>query len=549
MLNAILIVATATAGIVDIEIGAPTGWSKTREGDTVVYTPGDLQSGETYRVTVYPARPIEGKAVADWLVDFAKADSSGSAPKVEKNTAETVVVSRAFNGPDGSTQAYLYTASGTGDPVRVVRVTMSLTTKVFPRYKEATNLLVREAVGKSGGATASARTSPVKGGTGKMMIGGKLEPGMYVGKQYSGKELRTTMRVYIYPNGEYRVTDGNDKDFRYNTGTYQYDPKTGRLSIDRSFDLENSRIAMDTDFCFFARMKNGTPMIYAENDHGFSTYRTTLIYAGAPKRPSPNAEKVAKQRADAEAARYKFVTAPGKGVQPGQIAAIAHEYEVQMYSAGASGMGTNTTDEAYLLLKDGTVHKGLPVPPDMLDVALSRQKEPKTWGRWRQVGKGYQVSWAGGPYLKLNADSVIPARPGEQLAGRFGTGSSSASLAGSSYRLWGVTFTKSGRFKKDNRGGSGNSTFMQQGGAPSINSSYDDKGSVTSATGGDFTVMSKNKKNPDGDREGTYSISGYTMTLHYDNGTVARMPFFYTLPDKSAIWFEGNQLALGSGKD
>ncbi|MBC8137772.1 MAG: hypothetical protein H8F28_17975 [Fibrella sp.] len=547
----LIVAAIGVAGIIDTEVAAPAGWDRSQDGANVVYTPTDLQSGETYRVTVYPSRPTGGKPVSEWLLTVAKADGEGSVPKLEKNTPESVVVSRAFTGADGVLQAHLYTAGGGGGgSARVVRVTMSLATKVFPRYKEETNRIVREAV--TGGKTATASsssTATAKTGTGKATVGGKLEPGVYVGKQFREKELVRTMRVYLYPNGEYRVSDGNDKDFNYNTGTYQYDAKTGRLSIASKFELENSRIAMDTDFCFFARTKEGTPMIYAENDHGFSTYRTTLIYAGTTKRPSPNAEKVAKVRAEAEAKRYKFVTAPGKGVQPGQIAAIVHEYDVELYSMGASGMGTNVTDEAYLVLKDGTVHKGLPAPPDMLDVRESRQKEPKAWGRWRQSGGTYQVSFGGSPYKKLDAERVIPAKPGERLAGRFGTGSSSASLMGSSYSLWGVTFTRDGRFKKDNRGGSGNSIFMQQGGQPAINSTYDENGSVTSATGADFTVMSKNKKNPNGDREGTYSVEGYTMILRYDNGTVARMPFFYTMANKSTIWFEGNQLAFDDGKD
>lgn len=549
MYTMIIVAAVGITGIADTEITTPAGWNRTQEGDTVVYTPPDLHPGETYRVTVYPFHPTSGKTLSEWLLDFAKADGIGSTPKLEKTNSNLVVVSRSFTGTDGVLQAHLYTAGGSNGSARVVRVTMSLATKVFPRYKEATNRIVRDAiVSTPTGTVASSSTPSVKAGAGKTVIGGKLEPGLYVGKQFREKELVRTMRAYLYPNGEYRITDGNDKDFKYNTGTIKYDAKSGRLSIDSSFELENSPIHPETDFCFFARTKEGTPIIYAENDHGFSTYRTTLVYAGATKRPSPNAEKVAKQRAEAEAKRYKFVTAPGKGVQPGQIAAILHEYDVQLYSAGVSGMGTNTTDEAYLLLKDGTVHKGLPVPPDMLNVSLSRQKEPKTWGRWRQSGNKYQVSWAGGPYQKLDAERVIPARPGERLAGRFGTGSSSASIGGSSYRLWGVTFTKEGRFQKDNRGGSGNSTFMQQGGQAAINSTYDDNGSVTSATGGDFTVMGKNKRNPNGDREGTYSIEGYTMILRYDNGSVARMPFFYTMADKSAIWFEGNQLAFDDGK-
>ncbi|MBC7807256.1 MAG: hypothetical protein H7145_14035 [Akkermansiaceae bacterium] len=553
LLHTVLIAASGIVGIADTEIVAPPGWNKTQEGANAVFTPTDLQSGETYRVVIFPPRPTGGKPLPDWLTEFARADGAGSAPKLEKNNPDSVVVSRTSTGADGAVQARLYTAGGKNGNVHVVRLTMSLATKVFPRYKEATNRIIRDAVtGGQTSAVASSSTSP-KATPGETTIGGKLEPGLYVGKQYtvsgSERELRREMRLYIYPNGEYRVNDGNDKDFNYNTGTIRYDAKSGKLNIDSSFNLANSRTSPDQDFCIFGSRKDGTRVIYAEDYRGYGTVKTTLIYAGATKRPAPTAEKVAKASADAEAKRYKFVTAPGKGVQAGQIAAIIHEYDVELYSMGASGMGTNITDEAYLLLKDGTVHKGLPAPVDMLDVPTSRQKEPKKWGRWRQNGGKYQVSFGGGPYKKLDATRVIPAKPGERLAGRFGTGSSSASLMGSSYSLWGVTFTRDGRFKKDNRGGSGNSIFMQTGGQPAINSTYDDNGSVTSASGADFTVMSKNRKNPNGDREGTYSVEGYTMVLRYDNGSVARMPFFYTMANKSTIWFEGNQLAFDDGKD
>ncbi|MBC7807259.1 MAG: hypothetical protein H7145_14050, partial [Akkermansiaceae bacterium] len=299
---------------------------------------------------------------------------------------------------------------------------MSLGTQVYTRYKEATNRVVRETL-QSGQtiAVASSASTPKTAGTGKTVIGGKMEPGLYVGKQYtvsdSGRELRRGIRLYIYPNGEYRVNDGDDKALKYNTGTINYDPKSGKLVIDRSFYMTNVRTSPDKDFCIFGVRKDGTRTIYAENYRGYGTITTTLVYAGAVTRPSPTAEKVAKINAEAEAKRYKFVTAPGKGVQAGQIAAIIHEYDVELYSAGANGMGSRVTDVAYLLLKDGTVHKSLPVPPDTLDVTASRQKEPKTWGRWRCVGSGYQIALAGGAYRKLDAKPVTPARPGERLIG------------------------------------------------------------------------------------------------------------------------------------
>lgn len=407
------------------------------------------------------------------------------------------MVSRPFRGADGSQQAHLYTAGGSPSVVRVVRITFSISPPVFPRYKDAANRIVREALSQGIGGTTTTAKSMV---TGRAVLGGKIEPGLYVGKQYvvsgSKRELRGGIHLYIYPNGEYRVNDGDDKPFKYNTGTVKYDPKTGKLAIGNSFNMNNSRTDPKEEFCYFGTGKDGTRVIVAEEYRGYGTVKTTLGYAGATKTVSPAAEKTAKTAAIAEAKRYKFVTTPGKGVQPGQIATILHEYDVETYSMGTGGIGTDITDEAYLLLKDGTIHKGLPVPPDTLDTTASRRGEPKAWDKWRRGGSGYQVAFAGGAYKKLDARPVLTVPSGTRLAGRYGTGSSSASLAGSSYALWGVTFTKSGRFKKDGRGGSGNSLFIQTGGAPAINSTYDDNGSVTSVLGADTTVMTKNKKQP-----------------------------------------------------
>jgi hypothetical protein len=120
---------------------------------------------------------------------------------------------------------------------------------------------------------------------------------------------------------------------------------------------------------------------------------------------------------------------------------------------------------------------------------------------------------------------------------------------GSSYRLWGVTFGKDGRFVKDQRGGTGNSQFMQSGGQAAINTAYDDEGSVTSAAGNGVVVVSKRgKRVPDGHRKGRYEIDGYTMTLRYDNGIVVRMPFFFGDADHTTLWFEGNRLGRDEKK-
>ena len=53
--------------------------------------------------------------------------------------------------------------------------------------------------------------------------------------------------------------------------------------------------------------------------------RTVICqYQGAAKEPSPSREKAENLAAAREAARFKWVTAPGRGVKPGEIEAVWH---------------------------------------------------------------------------------------------------------------------------------------------------------------------------------------------------------------------------------
>lgn len=70
---------------------------------------------------------------------------------------------------------------------------------------------------------------------------------------------------------------------------------------------------------------------------------------------------------------------------------------------------------------------------------------------------------------------------------------------------------------------------------------YDDETSFSSTTGPGFVVKS-HKTNPRGNREGNYSLSGYVLTLRYDNGNVVRRPFFFRDAAHQELWFEGASL-------
>jgi len=388
----------------------------------------------------------------------------------------------------------------------------------------------------------------------KLRPGGDIVPGVYVGNRMSDGELRNSFRVYIYPGGEYRITDRDDKDYKndwgdvLSVGQFSYDRKTGKLELDRHFDLNNDTIDPDTDFCFYGRNAAGKPAIYAEHWLG-STLRTSLVWAGPPtKRESPGAAKAREAATEAEKKRYKWVVKPGQGVQNAQIAMLWNHYDSQTYYGGTGGIGINVTDDTYLLLKDGTIHAGLPVAPDQLDLVRSRQNEPQSWGHWRGQNGKMQVSWDGGPYQPLLGEKVLPAPAQTRLTGRYGTGRSSANMISGSYSLWGVTFDPNGRFIKDGRGGSSSSLgYGDQ--ATHTNSGYDDDGSFVGSSGPNFALSSEQKKkNPNGAREGDYSLNGYVLTLRFDNGQVKRLPFFFGDASRKSLWFEGASLSLDDKK-
>ena len=113
--------------------------------------------------------------------------------------------------------------------------------------------------------------------------------------------------------------------------------------------------------------------------------------------------------------------------------------------------------------------------------------------------------------------------------------------------MWGVTFTRDGRFVKDNRGGSSSGSLGTTMNDFSVNSTYDDDGSVTSFSSPGAVGYAKNKKRGSS-RAGTYTINGYTLTLHYDSGKTAQLPFFFEDAKRDQVYFEGALLAHDDGK-
>lgn len=529
-----------------VQIAAPGGWNtQTKTGGARTFTPPDLQNGEVYSVTTYDSVSMNGKTLEEYLRAFAGpvGKTAGKLAKplqVQVRDGRIASGTGVYIGPNGTslTAIFIGVSLDGGGNIHVARTLVSGPEGILARYQSQNQAIMKALIERARGETGSnLQVTPDIVSQKLKTIGGELVPGVYAGNQYRGKELSVRFRVYLYANGEYRLCDENDQDlkkryFDEQTGNYKYNRNSGKLDIDWTWALGTYG---DDVWCYYGRDQNGKPAIYAEDNVGFSSQRVMLVYVAPPtKRPSKSQMAAVEAAAAEEKARFKWVVAPGKGVPNAKIAAVLLDSKFN---------GQSADETTYLLLKDGSVYADLPVPPDELDVLKSKQREPDKWGKWRKVGGSYKVSWNGAPYQNLPGTPVVAAPAHTKLQGRWGTGTASTGFV-SSYSLWGVTFGQNGRFKKDSRGGSSSIGFADANGiTPMTSSGYDDSGSYAGASGSGYAISTSRKKNPNGAREGEYSINGWVLTLRYDNGKVKRLPFFFVDKSRKTLWFEGSSMS------
>ena len=534
---------------------APANWqTQTRDGGARSFAPPDLVTGEIYSVTVYPAVPLDG-TLQNWLSKFGgtvgkNAGQLGAPLVISPAGDKAVSASGNYNAPGGGSLGVIFSAFSLDGENVVATRTLFSDAALLPRYQKQSAALTTEIIqGMAREANASLWDK-----ANALKLGGDLKTGVYEGWQIqygndyiTADQARAKLRLEIYDKGEFRLSQiGGKAEYRGGgTNTFSYN-RSGELTFPTALSLglgTGGHYTNNEDqFCLFGRDANGTPVIYAANQ--YPSRETILRYVGPTDATKSPAALRAKAKSDAqkaaEAAKYKWIKPPGQGVQIAQIAAVINQHDVQISAGGLAGMVSDVTDEVYLLLKDGTARRGLPIPPDELDIAKSRQNEPTKWGKWRAgAGTSQWIVTINGATQKVDAAKAIPT---DKLVGTYRAYSSSSTVFGGSYGESAITFTTAGRFSQSSRGGSYGNAATTVGGV-NTNTTFDDDGSTTSARGGGVGVEARNaKNNPRGDREGVYSASGYALTLRYDNGKIERLPLL-KLFDGGAIWLDGTRMS------
>lgn len=221
-------------------------------------------------------------------------------------------------------------------------------------------------------------------------------------------------------------------------------------------------------------------------------------------------------------------TAPGQGVQDGDIAAVF----VTEQRIGTPIQRINHT--TWLLLKDGTGYRN-EIPPDELNVKASRQLQPDRWVQWRKpmFGGSYEIRGQNdNGWRRLEGWTAQPARSGERLNSAYEHAENWGNvIAGFSAQSITWHFSGDGTFKISTHGFSGNGSLQMGSGfivnttrdADSTGSRSDVGASYTNQyNGGGVTTRSKRRTDDGSSRRGRYRFKGWVMEAERDDGQLDR---------------------------
>jgi hypothetical protein len=523
------------------------GWIRSFDSkkQAIVYRP-QPSSGADILVKIYPSKLLENQGVDQWLLNKLTHSKSPQGkwtgdPSVTRYTANLASGRRQFikkNRAKASLDAIAVSVDRQYVRLGVAIYTEEKKNKAYIKQgvkilSGLTKIEKADALEQQRGLDLEKSPPKVKG----IKTGGiPIKPGRYVGaKTTRENEILSRFEVMLYANGEYEFLGSKE------TGLYVYSAATGRLDLED--DLSNNTYRPHEEFCVYGiNQKNDKPMIYAE-EGVLSRYSIRLLWTNPPDRLSPSKREIAKKMADEEKNRYKYITNPGDGIKPEQIEAVLYTSDISM-----AGGQTSLYAEAYVLMKDGRVMDGMPVAPNVLDVAKSRSREPDRWGWWKHDGERYRFSWNVDRknYTVPRGDQIVakPIAAGTKLDGTWKGSSTFSSLDVSITNFWGVHLTKEGRFEKF-------SNSLAQGGGemsggaiqPLVTAYKDDEGSSVSVIGSNIGGGTSTKNNrPGSDRKGWYEFDGYNLILKFDNGKIKRLLTFTTDTQTNTIWFEDDPL-------
>jgi hypothetical protein len=531
----------------------PAGWraSSTAEPGTRLYEAINVPPGEQLTVRESAATLTSGVALTRWLSDRSRAETPPAGrwvtePSVNTQSPTLATASREYSSDAGRRGAVVwFGVSSDAQQVRVYRIVASSRDVLQSAAGRSAQQLVLGLVQRDVAASPQRAPASTVSDAGPVPTqrgirpGGAIVPGRYVGNMVTseGKVIRH-YDLALFANGEYAYASGEDGSDT--VGTYQYAAATGRLDV--TDKLTNNQWRPDEDFCLFGRDGRGEPVIYAEDYYGVGTFKVLLRRVGDVTREPPTVVAAKEAAATAERERYKYVTAPGAGLRSADIEAMYYAWE-QQYTIG----GMQMDEEVYLLLRDGTVRRGVPVAPADLDVPRSKRMEPDEWGRWRRAGGRYEFAFArGSNTFSRKQGYVLESAARVPLTGRY-EGASSYAIPGgaAAWSSSGVTFSADGRFSRDRSGGAGGTSGVGETAVTAV-TTYDDEGSSASVTSG-VAGGGSSRRTPDaGNRRGTYRVDGYTIILSYENGRVERAPFAIQKDDGgrvSGVWMMSTLLS------
>ncbi|MBP2158824.1 MULTISPECIES: hypothetical protein [Asticcacaulis] len=226
---------------------------------------------------------------------------------------------------------------------------------------------------------------------------------------------------------------------------------------------------------------------------------------------------------------------PGNGLKEAQIEAV-----VSSWYQGYYGTQFTLFEKSYLVLKDGSVRKGLPeVGPGDFDLAADRAAEPNLWGQWQKTGTRYAFRFPGDSKFTTPENDQVEARSpaGLRLDNSYHASSGYQIIGGAgSFSFRSLALRGDGRFTRSSHGFVGGSTGFGDAAVVAGNT-WDDKGSATTITGPGAAMRGGGSRKTgvtDADLQGTYRIEGYELVLTFDSGR-RESHFFHVSANKQMI--------------